>query len=75
VPEVVKGKPVMQYIGEGKVWYTPSKSSPGKYYITVYNEDKGTYDCTCPGQMYQKKCWHVDTVRGESAEEEFQVNL
>jgi SWIM zinc finger len=76
MPQVVKGQPVMQYLGEGKVWITQSKSSPGTWHVTIYNEDKGTYDCTCPGQRYQKRCWHVDQVRGDATEnDDFQVNL
>jgi hypothetical protein len=75
MPEVVKpGKPTMQYLGTGKVWVTPSKSTPGKVHVTVYNDATGMRDCTCEGWRYQKNCWHLKAITQDNTDD-FQVNL
>lgn len=77
MPQVVK----MQYLGEGKVWTTPSKTTPGKQHVTFFDPKTNVISCTCEGARYQKKCWHVDTIHtmlfpeDDTDHEEFQVNL
>ena len=38
-----------------------SSSTPGKFYtVTVEGE---SYDCTCPGFVYRKKCSHLEKAK------------
>jgi ATP-dependent DNA ligase len=39
-----------------------SSSTPGVQYTAVLTEDRAT--CTCPGWINNRKCWHIDELRG-----------
>lgn len=60
MPQVVN--PGMQHLGNGDVWMTPSKSTPGKTYVTI-RTGEGKVSCTCPGWTYRYRCWHTDAVK------------
>lgn len=68
-----KSVPVMQFLGEGKVWMTPSSSRLGLFHITVLS-DLDVPSCTCEGWRSHKKCWHVTAILPEPTED-FQVSL
>jgi len=70
-----KGKPTMLYMGEGKVWVTPSKSRPDHKHVTVYNPENNFQSCTCEGFIYRHKCWHIDEIREDNVDEDFEVSL
>lgn len=77
MPEVISTDP--EFFGEGKIFLTGSKTSPGKVYITLYSTE-GKWNCTCPGWTYRYKCRHVTEVGellniDDEGSDDFQVSL
>jgi hypothetical protein len=79
MPEVNFVQEVEEVLGPYvRVFKAHSKSRAGLFHIVVVVEgERGLeYICTCEGQNFNRKCWHVDAARDKlNDQEEFDVSL
>ena len=41
-----------------------SSKDPNKFYTVTKNRD-GSWECSCPGFIYRRKCSHIEKVQGK----------
>lgn len=65
IEQAAVGKGEAKYMGVGEVYFVPSSSTLGEFYIVVKVERKG-WACNCRGFRFSARedgaCKHVDTA-------------